>query len=400
MDYTSQHTGAEIDTGISKTKKITITQNINLDNLQSETLAFGLQWNQTTDTYTRLNNALGLSVNNSSSPHVSDFSSYYPWKGMKRCNLATDGTVNAYYGEDGYADDGTNGNVMVEIPKFYYKTVYDTTTDNVWQWYISTMPLNGYELHPAFKDNGQEKDHIYVAAYEAYNNTGTLESKSGVAPTASQTIGTFRTQAQANGTGFGLLDYTSLTAIQMLYLIEYGSMYSQSVLSEGITNDPVTDAQDTGATTSLGNSSGEIAVNDTQAMSYRGVENFYGNLWKFIDGILVKDDGYYIGDSINDYNDAGTDYLHIPTTPITTDGYGSNFENLTNFDFAFMTNAVSGSSTTYLTDYLYAHDATEINIALFGGLWSSGSAAGAFALLLSSVVSYAAASIGARLCYK
>ena len=40
MDYTSQHTGAEIDTGISKTKKITITENIDLDNILSENIIY------------------------------------------------------------------------------------------------------------------------------------------------------------------------------------------------------------------------------------------------------------------------------------------------------------------------------------------------------------------------
>jgi len=152
--------------------------------------------------------------------------------------------------------------------------------------------------------------------------------------------------------------------------------------------------------TSLGNGSGEVVVNDTQAMSYRGIENFYGNVWKFIDGILVKDDGYYFGNSVDDYNDSGTGYLHIGTIPITTDGYGSNFENLASFDFAYMTNSVNGSSSTYLTDYLYAHDATETNICLFGGRWSDGSFAGAFNLDLYDVASIALSYIGARLCYK
>jgi hypothetical protein len=359
---------------------------------------FGLEWNQTTDSYTRLGKAFGLSVDNSSSPHNSDFSDYYPWKGIRRCNIQTDGTVNAYYGDSGYADDGSNGQVMVEIPKFYYKTIYDTTSDNIWEWYISPVKVTGYKVHPAFVDGGIEKDFIYVGAYEAYNNVGTLESKSGVSPTVSQTIGTFRTQAQANGSGWGLLDYTSLTALQMLYLVEYGDMYSQNVLSEGITD--YSAKVDTGKTISLGNGSGEVVYDTTQPMSYRGVENFYGNVWKFIDGILTKDDGYYFSKDIDNYNDGGTNYSHISSTPITTDGYGSNFENLTSFDFAYMTNTVGGSSTTYLTDYLYAHDATEINICLFGGFWDSGSNAGAFSLRLHLVTSAAYSSVGARLCYK
>lgn len=372
--------------------------NERVSNLERAVFEFGLQWNQTTDTYARLENAVGLSVDNSSSPHQSGFSDFLPWSGMRRCNIASNGTVNAYYGDSTYADDGTNGNVMVQIPKFYYKTIYDTTTDNIWRWYVSGYKLPTYEVHPAFIDNGIEKDYIYVGAYEAFNNGGTLQSKSAVAPTVSQTIGTFRTQAQANGSGWGLFDWTSLSAVQLLYLIEYGSMYAQSVLSVGVTDYTVAVAS--GKTISLGNGSGEVVFDTTQVVSYRGIENFYGNVWQFIDGIIIEDDGYYIGDSINDYNDTRTGYTKIVAVPTTIDGYGTNFEYLPNFKHSFMTNTVGGTLDSRITDYLYAHDSTEVNIAFFGGRWLAGARAGAFSLGLDAVASDAASSFGARVCYK
>jgi hypothetical protein len=65
-----------------------------------------------------------------------------------------------------------------------------------------------------------------------------------------------------------------------------------------------------------------------------------------------------------------------------------------------MVNETSGSSITYVTDYLYAHDTGEINIALFGGYWDSGSNAGAFNLNLYNVASDAYSNSGARLCFK
>ena len=52
-----------------------------------------------------------------------DFDGGYPWAGMRRCccTLNTDGTVtvNAYKGQPGYIEDGTNGEVLVEVPLFY-----------------------------------------------------------------------------------------------------------------------------------------------------------------------------------------------------------------------------------------------------------------------------------------
>ncbi len=378
-------------------------------------MAFGLQWNQTTDTYLRLDDAFGLSVDNSSSPHVSDFSDYLPWSGIKRCNLADDYTVNAYYGDDDYKDDGSNGMVMVEIPKFYYKTTYTTTDGNVWQWKISMTQEEGYLPHPAFLNNGLSSEYIYVSAYEGYNNDGTLESKSGVQPTVSQNIKTFRTQSQIHGDGWGLIDFTSMSAVQLLFLIEYGDMYSQSMLSEGITNlDGGTSnhSQNTGHTISLGSSSGEIqilnanlengatAYGDTPAFSYRGIENFYGNIYKFVDGILLKDDGYYIGDSINDYSDIGTDYTEISATPITTNGYPTNFEYLDSMKCGYIPNAVTGSTSTYTTDYFYAHDSGETNIVLFGGAWFDSSDAGSFYFDCHYTASSSHRSFGTRLICK
>ena len=51
-----------------------------------------------------------------------DFDSVYPWSEMKRCNISVvEGkiVVNAYEGEPNYTTDGSNGNVVVEVPKFY-----------------------------------------------------------------------------------------------------------------------------------------------------------------------------------------------------------------------------------------------------------------------------------------
>jgi len=68
------------------------------------------------NTMTRLAGAVGKT-------HGSDFDVFNMLGGRKRCNVADDKTVTAYYGDVGYAEDGSNGQVMVEQPKFYYKTV-------------------------------------------------------------------------------------------------------------------------------------------------------------------------------------------------------------------------------------------------------------------------------------
>ena len=86
----------------------------------------GLQWNQTTDTYVRLGTAKGKTR--------TFFDNQVPWKNIRRCNLSDAGVVNAYYGDVGYIENGSNGQVMVEITKFYYQTVI---LANGYQWYVS-----------------------------------------------------------------------------------------------------------------------------------------------------------------------------------------------------------------------------------------------------------------------
>lgn len=67
-------------------------------------------------TFTRLAGAVGLSQG-------ADFDKFTMYGGRKRCNVLDDGTIVAYYGDEGYTEDGSNGQVMVFQPKFYYKVV-------------------------------------------------------------------------------------------------------------------------------------------------------------------------------------------------------------------------------------------------------------------------------------
>jgi hypothetical protein len=118
----------------------------------------GLSWNKTSDTYTRLGAAAGQSR--------SFFDTIYPWVDIKRCNLGDDGIVTAYLGDDDYSVNGSNGQVMVEIPKFYYKEV-TSNVGTLYSWWISSTPAQGYKIHPAFVRDGQVYQYMYVGAYKA-----------------------------------------------------------------------------------------------------------------------------------------------------------------------------------------------------------------------------------------
>ena len=380
--------------------------------------AVGLQWVQATDVYTRLESAVGLT------PGAS-FNAINPFGTMQRVNLLDNGVVSAVYGDRCYTDvdTGVMGQCMVRIPKFWYAT--DFSVAGTYKWYISdtgneTIDVGGsptaWRVHPEFIRNGVTKDHIYLSAYEGYYNPSTLklESGSGHQPTASKTIAQFRTAAELRAGGAPGLweqqDYLTTCLVQLLYLLEYGGFNSQTLLSIGVTN--ITDdsstnmAINTGYTAPLGNASGQVAVvhyqtaQTTYAMSYRGIENFYGNTWKFVDGINIKADYMpWVADHGFASDTFASPYVDSKLTVSSADGFVSDIvtENTVPSDYGFLPSATAGSSSRKLCDYYYR--AAGNRIAMAGGAWNAGSSAGAFYWYLYAASSASNRSMGARLLY-
>ncbi|MBT6114047.1 MAG: hypothetical protein HOH03_10605, partial [Candidatus Marinimicrobia bacterium] len=266
-------------------------ESLSTQNPQDFTGAYGVSWDQSADTYTQL----GSATNHSALPIQSK---------MRRCLLADDGTVNAYLHEatslflsNGNTADltGAGGQVMVEIPKFYYK---HSMSGNVHSWEISEMPLSGYAVHPAFLKNGVEVDHRYFGAYEASSASSTMGSASGTTPAASKTRTTFRTEASARGTGWRQVEYYLHSAIQLLYLVEYQDFNSQEMIGEGRTTlsggswDTSSYIGISGKSNADGNgtnSNDSSTLGGDAYMTYRGIENWYGNMWEMRDGWTVND---------------------------------------------------------------------------------------------------------------
>jgi hypothetical protein len=223
------------------------------------------------------------------------------------------------------------------------------------------------------------------------------------------TLGHSRTLAGNIGAGWGVLNCWSLSAIQLLFYTEYCGADSQTLIGKGI----VDKASGTGfagensgalsANTNIGvNGTGTgTGTNGLTPVVYRGIENLWGNIWQFIDGWNAVDAEYRLinRDGTGTLADtlAGGSYEASTGAPITSDGYISNilYEDLT--AFAFIASAVSGSSGDYLHDSWYAHDATETNILLVGGLWDLGAAAGVGCRNAFNVAAYAGRNIGSRL---
>ena len=431
---------------------------------------------------------------------------------MRRCILDDSGNVVYYLNPTdstkkwggGTANlDGTDGQVMVEIPKFYYKYTY--SSGHIWE--ISLLPISGFSVHPAFIKDGKVVEFRYMSAYEGVlydtsasryangiyisdangvfeedddsitlsaptnaftnleagdkvtvsgttSNNGTytvatvadavitvsealtdetdgafvigtqtdftattgdvLGSVTGKSPAIYGTRAQFRATAANRGTGWRQQDYDLTSAIQLLYLVEYASFYSQSVIGAGITavadwdayNDYNPIAQ-TGNSNSVGNVTGNTAgstssaTESTKYLSYRGIENFFGHLWKWVDGFNINGNIPYVSNNRTHFaDDTATNYTQIEDsagsgiTLINADGYQTSLEQTMR---GFLPSAVGGALNTYVTDYYY--QSTGWRVARLGGSASDGTVAGFLDWGLINSSGAAARNIAARVCY-
>lgn len=361
-------------------------EQISTDNYQGP---YGISWDYATDTYIRTGAKGYTSIQSL----------------MRRCVLNTNGTVNYYLHKDNsnFKENGTlsiltgaDGNVMVEIPKHYIKT---ETVGNVDSMSISLTPEPGYVLDPAFlKWNGTamvEVPYRYFRAYEGFVSNGKLLSISGVTPTRSQTIATFRTQAMANGTGWHLTDWNLLNTIKRLCYIEFCDFIVTKYLGNG--NDTGTDyGITTGQSNALGNRSSNSTHND-KYMSYRGIENLYADIWEFVDGVNVNNYQFYVNGKYSTFQSdifTGDYALKGATT-----GAASN--NLikrcaVSANMGFIPTVFGGSTTTFYGDAFWS--ATGAKIASYSGSVNDGASDGLGTLHVANASSYSHANTGAAVC--
>ena len=414
----------------------------------------GIQVDYKNKTFKRLAGAANLSKG-------SDFDKFTMFGGRKRCNVADDGSIVAWYGDADYKEDGSMGQVMVYQPKFYYLVCpveYDPIDTGIGyhlrkaNYYVSEKPRAGFRLHPAFYDaSGNEIDYFLTSAYEgsiydtsasAYllndeqvMNTGEdkFSSIAGARPASgfsqNLTRPNIEAMAQNRGTNWHGDLIKQVSAEQMLMIIEMGMMNLQTAIAHGIVSLPWTTGSDTtssyaaatGSTASLGNGTGraektttyeggtakEYTVDGKTSVCWRGKENFWGNLWKFVYGINIWGNGkmgggqpYICSDfSFAESKNSGN-YEPAGFTVTNANGYISAMGYSTACDWLFIASECLGNSSLPVGDYTYITvNLNDYRIALLGGVWSSGVGAGGFFWTLYSGVGARYRSIGGRLVY-
>lgn len=380
---------------------------------------------------------------------------------MKGCLLDNDGNVVEYLNPTDWTGnvlDGTRGQVMVEIPAHFRKFETDGNKRRV---RISELPLAGYHQVPK----------CYVSAYEAtverstltlasVKNTGadyrggnnnaewdgTYRSLLGM-PATSISRTNFRNYARkrkATTTEWNCMTYDIQKTLYWLFAVEYATLNSQAAYNPQLTAEGfrqgglgagVTTLNGTlwstfngyypvipcGTTDSLGNGTGEVLYTmpteydssneiTVQVPRYRGVENPFGHLWQWTDGINVRispteangGDGLskvYVCSDPSKFKDNGYDgYSHVGNEA-RAEGY---VKQVIFGEYGeIMPQVVGGGSTTYHCDYHYTNIPTAETLrgVLFGGNAYYGAYAG-FACAHSYYSPSATnARIGSRLCF-
>lgn len=380
---------------------------------------------------------------------------------MKGCLLDDDGNVVEYLNPSDWTGnvlDGSRGQVMVEIPAHYRKFETDGNKRRV---RISELPLEGYHQVPK----------TYVSAYEATVERSTLKLAS-VKNTAedyrggnnnSEWDGTYRTllgmpataisrtnfrkyarNRKTTTTEWNCMLYNVQKTLYWLFVTEYATLNTQAAYNSELTSEGyrqgglgagVTTLNSTlwstfngyypvipcGTTDSLGNNTGEVihtmpteydSSNEVtvQVPRYRGIENPFGHIWQWTDGINVRisptaDNGgddlskVYVCDDPSKFSDSSyTGYSHVGNEA-RKEGY---VKQLIFGEYGeIMPQEVGGGSTTYHCDYHYTNIPTSETLrgVLFGGSASSGAYAGFAYAASDNAPSYTSANLGSRLCF-
>lgn len=374
---------------------------------------------------------------------------------MRGCLLNDDGEVNKYLNPSdwtGETRDGSEGQVMVEVPDHWWKFVLNGTKF-IPKLYI--VPVAGAIKVPKYYIGANEaslqrstsKLCSVVNTSEDYrggnNNTGwdsTYRSLLGL-PATSISRTNFRTYARnrkEGSTAWNICTYDIQKDLFWLFAVEYATLntqkafnatktaegYAQGGLGDGFTtldwtkwnnyngNNPIVPC---GYTDSLGNGTGQIefsmpteydsTIKKLYVNRYRGIQLPFGHLWEWRDGMniqIMPGDGkskIYTCSDPSKFNDTNYDGYTYIGDEARTEAYVK--EIIFGEKGEIMPSVVGGSSTTYFCDYHYTNipSAETLRAVLFGGAAGDGAYAGLVCASSSGVPSAASADFGSRLCF-
>nr|DAF90768.1 MAG TPA: tail collar fiber protein [Myoviridae sp. ctp7F23] len=431
------------------------------------------------ESWERLGGAVGLTAKAvvGTGEVQNDFmKSVYPYNACRPCNIKEDGTVTAYLGDANFSWDGSSGDVMLEMPLCYTSRYFETDNDGVeWEYrWVSSAPVDGLHVNPAFTDGSSISDKIYIPIFNgsagkdaATGVKDVIRSIAGATPLTEATRATFRTRSRNKGENWQLDDVWDMFLLDHLFIIMFAGTQAQRILGAGRTGfrengddkalkaktgtncitiasdraaqffvgqqiaigtalwnhsvlwgrtitafqtsteveaatdiyfdgDPVDIAvgnviwscvQKTGETTAMKCPNGcledpegptGVKLGSRRAVRFLWIEDWFGNMWQFRDGVNIKNRQHYCCNKRASYaDDTYTgDYQKLGYVCPTNEGYikKMGFDSLhPEYELPV---EVGGGADSYVGDYYYSSEGGTLVIS--GGHVTYGASAGPF----------------------
>lgn len=371
---------------------------------------------------------------------------------MRRCILNNNGGIVAYDTEvlEGSYIGPLNYSAMTTIPQHWYRLYFEGTK---FRMMLSEIPLPGYnhveEFYISTLEARLERNRMTLCSSHSVGSTaeefrggdntaewdGTYRSLLG-RPVTNLTRDQFRQAARKRGSGWEMYTYNAHKTLFWLFAVEYATLdsqkpfnaqkdangFAQGGLGAGPTQmtdwtnfNNVNPLIPCGYTNEFGNGSGEKAYvvknasggthATLMANRYRGIENPFGHIWKYTDGVNIQvttgDSGLSIlwtTDDPSNFSDTSYTGYDKKGNICRTNGYAKKM--LLGEDGDIVATEVGGSSSTYWCDYYYTYtQANRLQVVLVGGRADNGSAAGLAGVNTHAAPSAAYRDVGSRLCF-
>lgn len=349
-------------------------------------------------------NCVNANFNHATKDSLNDWANTF-LGGIGACTLKEDGGINYWLdranifkkvdGTDAILT-GADGNVMVALPKMYWKTTIKVST-----WANTSIPAS-YKIETAISKgkfnnsvawahtmDGVEYPYVFVGVFQGLKNADnklTSVYSDTENPTVSQTNDNMQTYAANNGDGYSIVTWHTWSMINLISILAYKTLDFQKAIGKGNCQTSAGLLLGTSYRAQAGGCSYGTQTN-YDAMRIWYIENWFGDRWQQITGILKTEDNVF---HINTANcrfvkqttataavlaAAAADHVAIASGFSTSNGYISKFCGID--PFALLPASVeSGASNKYACDYMWY--AEGLRTVYVGGNWGYGAVGGAF----------------------
>lgn len=343
---------------------------------------YGVKFSSSSTVGVRTYDAAHLNWSRSSNSQAGedDFKDLAPFNVKEVCRVwnSANNTASYLYKTD-YSDDewqtiraGTHatidGDIMIEVPEFWYRRV--STAEGL-EIIVAPEYKVGFTPDPWHYEKGVHHQKRYISKYPIGQN---YKIRSGISPLVSTDMNTFRTNLRNKD--LNMISAPAWYSLVMLMLVKYASTDVQATVSAGWNiGSSIKTVGSADSVLGLDGSATSVSTNEA-ALTF-GIESFYGNCWKYIDGCFLYDNVIYLKD-VEDVTSDPTSLADLQAsytqvaTPVLAGGSNTPITNIANDAtqdwFIYPSNTVGSSKTIICNDSSWSSDGLR-QLVLGGASW-------------------------------